>query len=131
MRSYLIVANQTLVSDAVVDMVATLFLDGPCRLHVVVPATRQQERLTWTSGAAWAIARRRLDHALTRFRRLPANADVTGEVGDENPVLAVMDALLVDRFDEIILCTLPAGASSWLKRDLPTRVQRRVSIPVR
>ena len=130
MLSYLIVANQTLVSDTVVDLVATLFRNGPCQLHVVVPATRQQERLTWTTGAALAVARRRLDHALTRFGRLPA--EITGEVGDENPVLAVMDVILSGRpIDEVILCTLPAGMSAWLKRDLPNRVQRRISIPVR
>lgn len=129
MRSYLVIANQTLVSDTVVDKVYELVDGGSSRFHIVVPATRQQERLTWTEGAAWAVARRRLEMALIRFGRL--NAEVSGEVGDENPVLAALDAMRVASFDEVILCTLPPGISAWLKKDLPTRLQRRITIPVK
>jgi fructoselysine-6-phosphate deglycase len=36
----------------------------------------------------------------------------------------------VERFDEIILATLPPGVSRWLGMDLPHRVQRSVDLPV-
>jgi hypothetical protein len=54
--------------------------------------------------------------------------EVTGEIGDENPVLAVDDALRREHFDEIIVSTLPPGVSRWLKRDLPHRLERRFGL---
>lgn len=128
MRRYLVIANQTLVSDSLVDKIAELIDEGPSQFHIVVPATRQQDRLTWTSGKAWAVARRRLDSAIAAFQRLAA--PVSGQVGDENPVLAAMDALRTHQVDEVILCTLPAGMSTWLRKDLPTRLRRRINLPV-
>ena len=93
-----------------------------------MPATRVQEGLTWTEGAARALARRRLELAMVRFGQMQVH--VTGAVGDENPVLATLDAARQRQFDEIILCTLPSGVSGWLKQDLPNRLRRRVSVPV-
>ena len=71
---------------------------------------------------------RRLDRALARFRAL--GADVDGEVGDGNPILAIEDALRREAFDEIILSTLPPGISRWLRLDLPSRVSERFRLPV-
>ena len=55
-----------------------------------------------------------------------------GAVGDYYPLRAIRDALLVENeaFDEIILSTLPAPMSAWLKLDLPARISRRFGIPV-
>jgi len=128
MRNYLVVANQTVVSDTVVERVRDLMASGQARFHIVVPATRVQEGLTWTEGAARALARRRLELAIARFGQMQVH--VTGEIGDENPVLAAIDALRAHPMDEVILCTLPSGVSGWLKQDLPNRLRRRTSIPV-
>ena len=43
-------------------------------------------------------------------------------VGDPDPVAAVHDAVNLHGFDEIILSTLPARVSRWLKLDLPSKV---------
>jgi hypothetical protein len=94
----------------------------------VVPASAPAEQLTWIEGEATVIARERLDRALARFRAL--QADVDGEVGDRNPILAIEDAMLHREFDEIILSTLPPGISRWLKLDLPSRVAGHFSLPV-
>ena len=54
----------------------------------------------------------------------------TGRVGDANPVLAVLDACLDTDYDEIVVSTLPAGPSRWLRRDLPNRIRRVIDVPV-
>ena len=128
MRSYLVVANQTLGGEHLIQRVRQCLAEGPCRYHIVVPATPQGELLTWTEGRSTPIAQDRLDRALARFRDLGAEAD--GEVGDKNPILAIQDALRHGAFDEIILSTLPPGISRWLKLDLPSRVAARFNLPV-
>lgn len=128
MRRYLVVANQTLGGEHLIESVRQLLAGGPCRFHIVVPATPSGEHLTWTEGEATAIAHNRLDNALGRFREL--GADASGAVGDGNPMLAIEDALRDGQFDEIILSTLPPGISRWLKLDLPSRVAGRFGLTV-
>lgn len=122
MRRYLVIANQTLASEELLKKTQEYMDAGPCAFYIVVPATRSKGGLTWTEGEARAIARTRLDKALRLFRDL--GADVDGEVGDENPLLAVSDALLQQPFDELIISTLPPGLSRWLRQDIPHRVER-------
>jgi hypothetical protein len=127
-RRYLVVANQTLAGKHLLQKLHESIAAGPCRFHVVVPATPPGEHLTWTEGEALAIAQRRLDRALVTFRDHGVEAD--GQVGDANPLLAIEDAMRREEFDEIILSTLPPGMSRWLKLDLPHRVERSFDVPV-
>ncbi len=129
MRHYLVVANQTLAGQPLADKVTELMAAGPCRFHLVVPATHPHHHMTWTEGGAVALARERLDDALVRLRAL--GADVDGNVGDERPVDAVGDAIRAGPpFDVIIVSTLPPGLSRWLGQDLPHRLERRFALPV-
>jgi hypothetical protein len=57
-------------------------------------------------------------------------AEADGEVGDADPVQAIGDAIRGGHVDEIILSTLPAGPSRWLRRDVPRKVERAFSLPV-
>ncbi len=127
MRSYLVVANQTLGGEHLMTKVRERMAAGACRFHVVVPATPPSDH-AWTEGEARALAHSHLDAALARLRGL--GAEVDGEVGDQNPLLAIGDALRAERFDEIILSTLPPGPSRWLKLDLPRRAADRFGLPV-
>lgn len=128
MPRYLVVANQTLAGRHLLAEVQRRMADGDARFHLVVPATPPYEQATWTEGEATAIARERLDQALFEMREL--GADVTGEVGDERPLDAIRDAVRKADFDGIILSTLPAGPSRWLRVDLPHRVERSFDVPV-
>lgn len=128
MPRYLVVANQTLGGEHLLGKVRECLSAGPSSFHVVVPATPPREHLTWTDDEARDVAERRLEAALTRFRELGAEAD--GEVGDADPVQAIGDALRADQFDEIILSTLPAGPSRWLRRDVLHRVSAATDLPV-
>ena len=128
MRRYLVVANQTLGGPRLAGTIRARLAAGPCRFHIVVPATPREEHVVWTEGEAHDLARARLDHALERFRTLGAKAD--GEVGDGRPLEAIRDALREGEYDEVILSTLPPGLSKWLKLDLPTRVAKAFGVPV-
>jgi hypothetical protein len=126
---YLIVANQTLAADQLIDRVRQICSEGPCSFHVIVPATHTRDQAFYTEGASHAVAEKRLEAALERFRA--AGAEVDGEVGDSSPFLAVRDCILADgSYDGIILSTLAPGASRWLKQDLPHRLERTFGIPV-
>jgi len=128
MARYLIVANQTLSGELLMERVRQLVSEEPSSFHVVVPATHTRDQAFYSEGAAHAVAERRLDAALERFRAV--GADVDGEVGDASPMLAVRDCLMAGGYDGVILSTLPPGASRWLKQDLPHRLERTYGIPV-
>jgi GABA permease len=126
MRRYLVVANRTLGGEHLLDAVRQRMADGPCSFHIVVPASHPSS--AWTEGEVVAMAQKRLDDALARFTELGATA--TGEVGDASPVRAIGDVLLREPIDEVLLSTLPPGASRWVRQDVVHRVQRNYDVPV-
>ena len=128
MRSYLVVGNQTLDSPELTTTIGELIAAGPTDIHVVVPVTPVQKGFTWDEGEARAVARERLDAAITRFKEM--GAGVSGEIGSRDPIEAVHDALRNHPVDEIILSTLPPGISRWLGQDVPTRLRGSVLVPV-
>jgi nucleotide-binding universal stress UspA family protein len=128
MRSYLIVANQTLTSESLQEAIAERLADGPVRTHVVVPMSPGSGRLSWDERESRETAQARLDETLERLREMGAEAD--GEVGDRDPVMAVRDALRRQEVDEIIVSTLPRGLSRWLGEDVPSRLRDSVGVPV-
>jgi len=154
MTRYLVIANQTLGGEELLRVVGERMARGGASFHVLVPGTAPRE-LVWAGAYdaflaaegfvppvtvtdededvddeddGLAVARERLQTALTRLHALGAVAD--GEVGDPDPVLAICQALEKERFDEVILSTLPAGISKWIAMDLPSRVARKVDVPV-
>lgn len=128
MRHYLVVANQTLKQPQLTEKIRTCIDAGPCDFFLLVPATRAHGPLQWTPADAHAVARRRLESGLERFRSL--GADVVGEVGDQSPVVAIGEVLRRRSFDALILSTLPVGPSQWLRCDLPSRIEQLFGIPV-
>jgi GABA permease len=119
MRRYLVVANQTLDSDALRAWLEARTSEGPCAFHVVVPVTHPHS--SWTESGVRRLAEERLREALTRFAEL--GAEVTGEVGDVSPFRAVDDVLIRENFDEVVVSTLPPGPSRWLKLDAVNRIR--------
>lgn len=128
MRSYLIVANQTLTSESLRDAITARLADEPVRTYVVVPMSPGTGRLSWDEQESRTVAKERLDDMLVRLREMGAEAD--GEVGDRDPVMAVRDALRRREVDEVIVSTLPRGLSRWLGEDVPSRLRDSVRVPV-
>ena len=128
MRSYLIVANQTLTSESLRDEITARLADGPLRAHVVVPMSAGGGRLSWDEGEARATAQARLDDMLERLKEMDIEAD--GEVGDRDPVNAVRDAIRRQEVDAVIVSTLPRGLSRWLGEDVPSRLRDACRVPV-
>ena len=115
--SLLVVANVTAGSDELIDGLRDRADQGACRFTLVMPA----------SGAE---ARTRLDAALERMREAGLD-NVEGRVGDPDPIVAVMDVWDPMKFDEIIVSTLPSDSSRWVGLDLPHRLEKHTSVPVR
>jgi len=129
MSTILIVANQTLPSEALATTVSSRIASGTRDFHVVVPATPPPGGgMTWDEDAARASAEERLE----AFRRHLESQGVTatGEIGDRDPVAAVRDAARGRDVTEIVLSTLPAGVSRWLRQDVPSRMRGAMSVPI-
>ena len=115
-RRLLVVANRTADSDELFDELHNRAEQDPIAVTLLVP----QE--------LYGGAGRRLNAALTRLHEAGIAAE--GMLGDTDPVIAVQDAWSPDRFDEIVVSTLPSGVSRWLGLDLPHRVSRLTGAPV-
>jgi len=129
MSTILIVANQTLPSQALATEVARRIAAGVRTFHVVVPATPPPGGgFTWDEEQARSEAQTRLAAFVAGLVHQGARAD--GEIGDRDPVAAVRDAARGRDVSEIILSTLPVGASRWLRQDVPTRLRGAMTIPI-
>ena len=128
MHRYLVVANQTLAGTRLLEQLRELATRGPCAFHLVVPVEPPSNH-AWTENEVRRTAQARLNQALERFAAL--DGQITSEIGDASPQLAVDDVLLRDpNFDAIVLSTLPPGPSKWLKLDLPRRLAERTGLRV-
>ena len=129
MGRYLVVANQTLGGHELLERLRSAAQEGSCEIHVLVPASADPTQAFHDGDVDRRLARERLDEALERFGEL--DATVTGEVGDHRPADAVGDVLRRgERFDRVIVSTLPAGVSRWLRLDAVSRIERAVDGPV-
>lgn len=133
MREILVVANQSLGSDELAVIVAERIAKEETHFYLLVPARRPPRDVaakfesTFTDVADEA-AQRQLEVGLAWLRHLGAAVD--GDVGDEDPVRGVGDAIKEKTYDEVIISTLPSGVSRWLHQDLPHRVGRKYKLPV-
>jgi hypothetical protein len=124
----LVLANETIGGAKLLDAVRERAAGGDTRFHVVVPQTKPRHGNVIYDEAVRDSAQVRVDLALAFMRE--EGIEGTGEVGDADPFNAAMDAVGHQRIDEILVSTLPATSSSWLRRDLPERLQVETGLPV-
>jgi hypothetical protein len=131
MAKYLVVAHQTATSEPLVDQLRSLASDDPeASFTLVVPKTHVEHLLTWTEGEAQAVAHRIADEASQVYRAYGLRVEGTA-VGDDSPLQAIDDALREGGpYAAIVISTLPAGISRWLKLDVHSQAQKRFNVPV-
>ncbi|HEX2104684.1 MAG TPA: hypothetical protein VHF51_13595 [Solirubrobacteraceae bacterium] len=120
----LVLANRTVDSPQLREALVARRERGPISVCLLVPA-------------AWEIqdphggvesGRRRINAALTNMR--DDGLDVQCKLGDPDPVAALREAWDPDRYDEVIVSTLPSRVSRWLQMDLPRRAEKITGVPV-
>src|SRR5215218_7944394 len=129
MAEVLVLANETIGGGKLLDAVRERHAQGDARFHVVVPQTRPRYGNVIYDEAVRDSAQVRVDLALAFMRE--EGIDGTGEVGDGDPLNAAMDAIAAHRLSEIIVSTLPATTSGWLRRDLIQALESETGLPVK
>jgi hypothetical protein len=126
----LVVANQTLSGRALRDEISQRGHRGEAQLKVVCPALNSKIK-HWTNEEddARAAAGLRLEALLANLRS--EGFAVDGDIGDDDPLQAMEDALRRFHADEVIISTHPPGKSNWLERDVVERARERFAIEVR
>jgi hypothetical protein len=118
----LIVAHKTAATQPLLDAVRERAARGQCVFTLLVPnATHGLHKVVDPEDQAESEAHTVLGRALPLLERA-AGAPVEGLIGDPDPIAAVHDAINLHGFDEVIISTLSAKVSRWLRLDLPSKV---------
>jgi hypothetical protein len=125
----LVVAHHTAATPSLLDAIKERTKQGPARFHLVVPRQPHgMNKLVNPQESGEDVARRVLGDALPKLSDA-AGTEVTGSLGDSEPLMAIEDAINLGAYDEIIISTLPLGISRWLKLDLISKT-RALGLPV-
>jgi hypothetical protein len=118
----LVVAHKTAATPPLIEAVRERAARGPCAFTLLVPnAAHGLHKVIDPEDQSEDETRDVLALALPLLEEA-AGGPIEGKVGDPNPMNAIQDAVNVDGYDEIILSTLPARVSRWLKLDLPSKI---------
>jgi hypothetical protein len=125
----LLVAHRTAATEGLADAVRERAQRSPATFHLVVPAHphglhKVVDPQEGDEGEAETVLREALP-----LLGAAAGSPVTGHVGDPEPLMAIEDAVNRDRYDEIVISTLPHRLSRWLRLDLVSKA-RGLGLPV-
>ncbi len=118
-KNVLVIANETVLSSALLERIRERVLRGPASFLIVAPQS---------DGAPAPEADRRLKRALSALQK--EGIDAHGQVVHPDPFTAAMHATHDERVDEIIVSTFPGERSGWLRRDLVGRLRSQTGVPV-
>jgi hypothetical protein len=121
----LVLTNRTAGSPQLRDALLERRDRGPITVTLLVPAAWE----TQDPHGGVETGRRHVRDALAGLR--DTGLDVHCRLGDADPITALRDAWDPDRYDEVIVSTLPRRVSRWLQIDLPRRAGRITGVPVR
>jgi hypothetical protein len=120
MKTILVVANETLGGTPLLERIRQLASEDEVRFVICVPRTRPRHGNIIYDEAVYDAAQVRIDLARSVLRE--EGIDSIGEPGDPDPYTATMDAIAEHEPDIVVISTLPATSSGWLRRDLIERV---------
>jgi hypothetical protein len=115
----LVVANQTVSSAELLDVLRRKAQEEPRRFIVICPQSGEENG----AGAA-----ERLAHTLKDLEA--AGLDAIGQVVHPDPYTAIQNALQFYAPDDIVISTFPETRSGWMRGDLVGRVQASTGKPV-
>jgi hypothetical protein len=124
----LVVANQTIGGAKLLGLVEERGREPDTSFTLVVPMTKPRSGYVIYDDAVRDSAQVRLDLTLSYLR--DEDVVASGELGDEDPYTATLDAIHEYQPDEVIISTLPHASSGWLRRDLIERIQDAADAPV-
>jgi hypothetical protein len=113
----LVLAHRTALSEELEAAMRTRLKNGPASFTLVVPL-----------GSA-PDAQRRAQQLADELCK--AGLDVQAHAGDADPVCAVLEVWSPAEFDELIVSTLPASTSRWMRSGLVQRLERQTGALVR
>jgi hypothetical protein len=125
----LVVAHQTAATPALLEAVRERAKRGPATFHLVVPRQHHGlHKVVDPQDTPDDEPNAVLAQALPMLSEV-AGSEVTGSVGDSEPLMAIQDAVNLGSYDEIIVSTLPRKLSRWLKLDLVSKT-KGLGLPV-
>ncbi len=131
MSRYLIVAYQTAGGAALRAAIEELARnDRSAEFVLLVPATHAEHLVVWTEGESRAVAEERAEKAAGRLREVGVSLIET-IIGPADPLVAVANELSRgDGYEAIVVSTFPPGISRWLRRDLPTQLEKETGLRI-
>jgi hypothetical protein len=125
----LVVAHQTAATEGLLAAVRERARRSDATFHLVVPSQPHgMHKVVDPQDVGSDEARDVLGEALPKLSEA-AGSEVTGSIGDPEPLMAIQDAINLGHYDEIIVSTLPRRVSRWLKLDLVSKA-RGLGLPV-
>jgi hypothetical protein len=119
----LVIANETVLGDALLAKIKERAARQPPASFMLICPQSDPVR------HGHPEAERRLRRALAALRG--AGLDAHGQIAHPDPYTAAMHAVYDERVDEIIVSTFPGEArSSWLRKDVVTRLRESTGLPV-
>lgn len=122
MSRYLIVTHKTAFSAELRDKVGELVArDASAEFAILVPWDDES-----VDDAGWRAERAQL------LLEETVNAKVVRiSVGSSDPLQDIGDELNAHPdYDTLVICTLPPGASRWLRLDLVQQAKRKFGLPI-
>jgi hypothetical protein len=99
------------------DHVTRVARERPSSFRLLIPDAPKSAQSDWTMELALPLLER------------AAGSSVEGVTGQDDPFEAIRRTVAESHYDEIVISTLPARVSKWLRRDLPRRVEA-LGVPV-
>jgi hypothetical protein len=118
----LVVANRTAASQPLQDALKERAAGDDRHLFIVIVPQEGGE------GLHVRRARARLSQVIDRLRS--SGLFAAGMIADPDPYTATMNALQVFLVDDVVISTLPATRSGWMRADLVERVRKASGKPV-
>jgi hypothetical protein len=128
-KKILALVAEPISADALRNAVGTETADD-AEVLVVAPALNSKKRF-FLADPDPAIDRAQEVQEETVERLDEGGIDAAGDTGEEDPLLALQDALATYDADEIVLFTHPDDKRNWLEEGLVEQAKERFSVPVR